>query len=133
MLVPKDLTIENLLSSFVVQNYFVSAIVWKDKEGSEETKKNEKLRIANFKFGKEADEVMCKSRMRFGTAPEKILLCDGCDAGFHCFCLTLSSTMSRKVTTRGIAISVRAKNRIRIQPCTNCSRMKSKKARILWF
>ena len=58
MLVPKDLTIENLLSSFVVQNYFVSAIVWKDKEGSEE-KKNEKLRITNFKFGTEADEVMC--------------------------------------------------------------------------
>ena len=87
MLVPKDLTIENLLSSFVVQNYFVSAIVWKDKEGSEEKKKNEKLRIANFKFGKEADEVMC-AECGSGHAPEKILLCDGCDAGFHCFCLT---------------------------------------------
>ena len=87
MLVPKDLTIENLLSSFVVQNYFVSAIVWKDKEGSEEKKKNEQLRVANFKFGEEADEVMC-AECGSGHMPEKILLCDGCDAGLHCFCLT---------------------------------------------
>ena len=58
MLVPKDLTIENLLSSFVVQNFFVSAIVWKDKDGSEEKRQNEQLRVANFKFGEEADEVM---------------------------------------------------------------------------
>jgi hypothetical protein len=87
MLVPKDLTIENLLSSFVVQNYFVSAIVWKDKEGSEEKKKTEQLRVANFKFGEEADEVMC-AECGSGHMPEKILLCDGCDAGLHCFCLT---------------------------------------------
>ncbi|CAL6280885.1 unnamed protein product [Bathycoccus prasinos] len=87
MLVPKDLTIENLLSSFVVQNFFVSAIVWKDKDGSEEKRQNEQLRVANFKFGEEADEVMC-AECGAGHSPEKILLCDGCDAGLHCFCLT---------------------------------------------
>lgn len=87
MLVPRDLTIENLLSSFVVQNFFVSAIVWKDKDGSEEKRQNEQLRVANFKFGEEADEVMC-AECGAGHSPEKILLCDGCDAGLHCFCLT---------------------------------------------
>ena len=87
MLVPKDLTIENLLSSFVVQNFFVSAIVWKDKDGSEDNSQNEQLRVANFKFGEEADEVMC-AECGAGHSPEKILLCDGCDAGLHCFCLT---------------------------------------------
>jgi hypothetical protein len=83
---PKNLKIENLVESFCAQNYFVSAILWKDEEGSYMKTMNEKLRRDNFRFGEEADEVMC-STCTLGHEADKILLCDGCDNGFHCFCL----------------------------------------------
>lgn len=62
---------------------------------------------SSVQWSKSALNARCKV-CRKKSDPEKMLLCDGCDKGFHMFCLTPKMKVRSSETLRGTPLCCRS-------------------------